>query len=35
MKKLMTIALAAGLASLAACNNTPKEQAADNIEANA
>lgn len=35
MKKMMTIALAAGLASLAACNNTPRENAADNIEANA
>lgn len=35
MKKMFVIGLAAGLASLAACNQTPKEQAADNIEANA
>lgn len=34
MKKLLIIGLAAGLASLAACNNTPREQTADNIEAN-
>ena len=34
MKKLLIIAAATGLVSLAACNNTPKEQAADNIEAN-
>ena len=35
MKKLIALGLAAGLASLAACNNTPREQAAENIEANA
>ena len=35
MNKIITLALAAGLASLAACNNTPQEQAAENIEANA
>ena len=35
MKKVFVLGLAAGLASLAACNNTPREQAADNIEANA
>lgn len=34
MKKTLVIAMAAGLASLTACNNTPREQAADNIEAN-
>jgi len=35
MKKTLSIALAAGLVSLAACNTSPREQAADNIEANA
>ena len=36
MKKLVVIGVAVGLASLAACNNaTPRENAADNIEANA
>lgn len=35
MKKLLTVSLAAGLMSLAACNSSPREQAADNIEANA
>jgi len=36
MKKLAALAVAAGLLSLAACNsNTPQEQVADNIEANA
>ena len=35
MKKLLITGLVAGLATLAACNQTPKEQAADNIEANA
>ena len=35
MKKMFVIAMAAGLASLAACNSSPREQAADNIEANA
>ena len=34
MKKIFTVGLAAGLMSLAACNSTPREQAADNIEAN-
>jgi hypothetical protein len=34
MKKIFVLGLAAGLASLSACNNTPREQAADNIEAN-
>ncbi|MBD8678361.1 hypothetical protein [Sphingomonas sp. CFBP 13720] len=35
MKKLFVMTAAIGLASLAACNQTPREQAADNIEANA
>ena len=35
MKKMFVLGLAAGLASLAACNSSPREQAADNIEANA
>lgn len=35
MKKIFVLGLAAGLASLTACNSTPREQAADNIEANA
>lgn len=35
MKKLVMLALAGGLASLAACNTSPREQAADNVEANA
>jgi hypothetical protein len=35
MKKLFVLGVAAGLISLAACNSTPREQAADNIEANA
>ena len=35
MKKLSVIAIAAGLAALSACNSSPREQAADNIEANA
>ena len=35
MKKTFAIAIAAGLVSLSACNSTPREQAADNIEANA
>lgn len=34
MKKMIVLGLAAGLASLSACNSTPREQAADNIEAN-
>jgi hypothetical protein len=35
MKKVLAIALLAGAASLSACNSSPREQAADNIEANA
>ena len=35
MKKVFALGVAAGLMSLSACNNTPREQAADNIEANA
>ena len=36
MKKISTaIAVAFGAAALAACNQSPQEQAADNIEANA
>ncbi|PZQ62828.1 MAG: hypothetical protein DI544_01120 [Sphingomonas taxi] len=35
MKKIFAIALLAGVASLSACNSSPREQAADNIEANA
>lgn len=35
MRILPTLAVAAGLAALAACNNSPTEQRADNIEANA
>jgi hypothetical protein len=35
MKKMFVLAIATGLVSLAACNSTPREQAADNIEANA
>ncbi|MCC2975448.1 hypothetical protein LK533_02020 [Sphingomonas sp. PL-96] len=35
MKKLFTLGVAAALTTLAACNNSPREQAADNIEANA
>lgn len=35
MKKMIVIGMAAGLVSLAACNSSPTEQAADNIEANA
>lgn len=35
MKKLVLAAMSAGLLSLAACNSSPREQAADNIEANA
>ena len=34
MKKIFVLGVAAGLASLAACNTSPREQAADNIEAN-
>ncbi len=35
MKITTVFAAALGVAALAACNNTPQEQAADNIEANA
>ncbi|GAA3998342.1 hypothetical protein [Sphingomonas humi] len=35
MNKLKLTMVAAGIAALAACNNTPQEQKADNIEANA
>lgn len=35
MKKVFALGAVAGLLSLAACNNSPREQAADNIEANA
>ena len=35
MKKVAIVGLAAGLAMLSACNSTPREQAAENIEANA
>ncbi|MET3713437.1 hypothetical protein ABIC65_004169 [Sphingomonas trueperi] len=35
MKKMLVLGAAAGLIALSACNNTPREQAADNIEANA
>lgn len=34
MKKMLVTAAAFGLVSLAACNGSPQEQAADNIEAN-
>ncbi len=34
MKKMTILAAAAGLLALSACNNTPQEQAADNIESN-
>jgi hypothetical protein len=35
MKITTTLAVAIGLAALAGCNQSPKEQAADNIETNA
>jgi anti-sigma factor ChrR (cupin superfamily) len=35
MKITTTLAVAVGLAALAGCNQTAKEQTADNIEANA
>ena len=35
MKKMFVLAIATGLVSLSACNSSPREQAADNIEANA
>ncbi|KQU61773.1 hypothetical protein ASG67_00890 [Sphingomonas sp. Leaf339] len=34
MKKMFVLGMAAGLVSLSACNSTPREQAADNIESN-
>jgi hypothetical protein len=34
MKKIFALAMAAGLISLSACNSTPREQSADNIESN-
>jgi hypothetical protein len=34
MKKVFAFTVAAGLLSLAACNSSPREQAADNIESN-
>ncbi|WP_294392206.1 hypothetical protein [uncultured Sphingomonas sp.] len=35
MKKMLGFSAAAALLALSACNNSPREQAADNIEANA
>lgn len=35
MKTTTVLAIALGVGALSACNNTPSEQAADNIEANA
>ncbi len=35
MKTTTVLAIALGLGSLAACNKSPQEQTADNIEANA
>jgi hypothetical protein len=35
MNKTTVLAVALGLGALAACNQSPKEQTADNIEANA
>ena len=35
MKTITVLAVALGLGSLAACNQSPQEEAADNIEANA
>ena len=34
MKKIFVLAMATGMLSLAACNTSPREQVADNIEAN-
>lgn len=34
MKKVFAVGVVAGLLSLTACNNSAREQAADNIEAN-
>ena len=35
MKKILALGAAVGVFALSACNNSPREQAADNIEANA
>lgn len=35
MKKIFALSAVAGLVALSACNSTPREQAAENIEANA
>jgi len=35
MKKIFALGAAIGLVALSACNSSPREQAADNIEANA
>ena len=35
MKIISTVAMSLALCALGACNNTPQEEAADNIEANA
>ncbi|MES2986302.1 MAG: hypothetical protein V4808_00205 [Pseudomonadota bacterium] len=35
MKKMFVLSAVIGLASLSACNSTPREQAAENIQANA
>ena len=35
MKLITSLSVAVGLAALAACNQSPQEQKADNIEANA
>jgi len=35
MKKTIVLGCLAGFAALSACNSSPREQAADNIEANA
>jgi hypothetical protein len=35
MKLVTTVSIAIGLGALAACNQSPQEQKADNIEANA
>lgn len=34
MKKIFTLGIATALTALSACNSTPREQAADTIEAN-
>ncbi len=35
MKKFYSVGIVVGVLALTACNNTPREQAADNVEANA